>query len=69
MGRNPQSQLKRARELALRERRERKRERKAAREATRRASTGEAPSAEPTEAPETGADRDAATPGTDDDPR
>lgn len=35
MGRNPQSQLKRAREQALKERRERKRARKAARDASR----------------------------------
>ena len=39
MGRNPQSQLKRAREQALKERRERKKEKMAARAASRLSST------------------------------
>jgi hypothetical protein len=42
MGRNPPSQLKRAREQALKERRERKKEKKAARAASRLSSTADA---------------------------
>ena len=67
VGRNPQSQMKRARELALKERRERKREKKAEREATRLASTDEP--AESPDAAEDGADPDGATPESDESAR
>lgn len=45
MARSPESQLKRARELALKEKRQRKQDKKAAREAARSAGPGEAPEA------------------------